>query len=417
MTKLPSEDVRRPKRPSARRAGEAAKVQPPAPPAPQSKVVADKPKRARKVRAENAAAVQSSAAQTMPATAPMDLAHAELRTAERDVDALLGAVRQGHQGDLAARKRAEDAISHIASRLTADDAEREPADTALLSRAARRWLSTDYYLKQWGERGMRNRSERVDDFGLDRAYEASMRPFFELMADKYFRVEVEGAANIPAKGRVLLIGNHSGTLPWDGVILRTSLRQHHPVARELRWLVEDYIYHAPFLGAFVNRIGAVRACQENAQRLLENEELVAVFPEGIKGIAKRYAERYKLQRFGRGGYVKLALRTGTPVIPVAIVGAEETYPLVHMVKAFSKMIGMPFLPVTPTFPLLGPLGLAPLPSRWFIRIGKPVTELQAHGPDDARDEVLVGELNQRVRGQVEQLVAEALQARGRHVFV
>jgi 1-acyl-sn-glycerol-3-phosphate acyltransferase len=167
----------------------------------------------------------------------------------------------------------------------------------------------------------------------------------------------------------------------------------------------------------LNRIGAVRACQENAQRLLEGENLTAVFPEGIKGIAKNYSDRYKLQRFGRGGYVKLALRTGAPVIPVAIVGAEETYPLLYMVKAFSKMLGVPFLPVTPTFPWLGPLGLAPLPSRWRIVIGKPVTEVGQHGSDGARDEVLVGELNDRVRSEVNRLLQQALESRGRHVFM
>lgn len=416
MSNSQSEDAGRPKRPSARRAGQegprtraadesgAAKQPTPA------RVAGDKPKRTRKPRA-------ATAPQPSQPSSAADLVQDEIKDAERDVDVLLGAMRQGHEGDAAARKRAEDAISHLASRLSAEESADAASEAALLPRSARRYLSADYYLKQWGERGMRHRSERVDDFGLDRTYEASVRPFFELIASKYFRVEIEGASNIPNKGRVLLIGNHSGTLPWDGVILRTALRKRHPVARELRWLVEDYVYHAPFLGAFVNRIGAVRACQENAQRLLENEELVAVFPEGIKGIAKRYSERYKLQRFGRGGYVKLALRTGTPVIPMAIIGAEETYPLLHMVKAFSKALGMPFLPVTPTFPLLGPLGLAPLPSRWFIRIGTPVRELEGHGPDDARDEVLVGELNQRVRAQVEQLVAQGLEARGRHVFV
>jgi 1-acyl-sn-glycerol-3-phosphate acyltransferase len=329
------------------------------------------------------------------------------------------------ESDGDAQRRAADAIAQLASRLTAQQAAVGDADDAhgslgslgSLVPKARRYSSADHYIRRWGERGMRSRADRVDDFGLDRTYEASVRPFFELMANKYFRVEIEGVKNVPSQGRALLIGNHSGTLPWDGVMLRTALRQHHPLAREMRWLVEDYIYHAPFLGSFVNRIGAVRACQENAQRLLENEELVAVFPEGIKGIAKHWSQRYQLQRFGRGGYVKLALRTGAPVIPVAIVGAEETYPLLHMAKAFSKVIGMPFLPVTPTFPLLGPLGLAPLPSRWRIVIGEPVRELDAHTADDARDEVLIGELNQRVRMQVDALVQAALAARGKRVFV
>ncbi len=406
MSDSEASDAGRPKRPSARRAkpdaDDRARVSAATPEA--------KPKRVRPSAEKRK--VSASTAVTRPA---IDAGQEEIQEMERDLESLLQDVR--HVGeDHDARQRAADAISSIATRLT-PDANTATSDSAALLPKARQYLSTAFYLKQWGERGMRNRADRVDDFGLDRTYEASLRPFFELMANKYFRVEIEGVGNIPNEGRALLIGNHSGTLPWDGVMLKTALRQKHPVARELRWLVEDYVYHAPFLGAFVNRVGAVRACQENAERLLQNEELVAVFPEGIKGIAKRYSDRYKLQRFGRGGYIKLALRTGTPVIPVAVIGAEETYPLLHMVKAFSKLLGMPFLPVTPTFPWLGPLGLAPLPSRWKIVIGTPVRELEGHGPDDARDEVLVGELNQRVRGQVERLVESALESRGRHVFV
>jgi 1-acyl-sn-glycerol-3-phosphate acyltransferase len=321
----------------------------------------------------------------------------------------------GAEHDADAARRAAETLSRIATRIGAEDDVRARANALLPT--AKQYLSADYYLQQWSRIGMRNRSERVDDFGLDLTYEASARPVLEALCDKYFRIEVEGAENIPAEGRVLLIGNHSGTLPWDGLMLRTALRKCHPAQRASRWLVEDHVFHAPFLGALLNRLGAVRACQENAQRLLESEELVAVFPEGIKGIAKRYSDRYKLQRFGRGGYVKLALRTGAPVIPIAIVGAEETYPLLYMVKAFSKALGLPFFPVTPTFPLLGPLGLAPLPSRWRIVIGKPVIELQQHGPDGGRDEVLVGELNERVRAEVTRLLEHALAARGSRVFV
>jgi 1-acyl-sn-glycerol-3-phosphate acyltransferase len=272
-------------------------------------------------------------------------------------------------------------------------------------------------LRKWGRFTLRNRSEHVDDFGLDPTYEASLRPFFEKVLRGYFRAEIEGVEHIPALGRAILVCNHSGALPWDGIMLRTALRLHHAAQRELRWLVEDHVFHAPFLGTFVNRIGAVRACQENAERLLSREELVAVFPEGIKGIAKPYSERYKLQRFGRGGYVRLALRTGAPVIPVAIVGAEETYPLLYKVNAFSKSVGLPFIPVTPTFPWLGPLGMAPLPSRWRISIGAPIREIGRHEAEVAKDEVLVHELNECARAAVRGLLDQALKQRGQNAFV
>jgi hypothetical protein len=282
------------KRPSARR----DKDKPDDKPAKAPRVAGAKAPRAPKVssRAKPPKADATSntelagAPQPQTTVAEADLAQHELREVERNLDVLLGDVRKS-DGDEGERERAVDAISQIATRLASDKGAVATEEDALLPKA-RQYLSTDYYLKQWGELGMRNRAERVDDFGLDRTYEASVRPFLELMANKYFRVEIEGVKNIPNKGRALLIGNHSGTLPWDGVMLRTALRQHHPVARELRWLVEDHVFHAPFLGAFINRIGAVRAHQENAQRLLESEELLAVFPEGIKGIAKRFADRY-----------------------------------------------------------------------------------------------------------------------------
>ncbi|HKU37724.1 MAG TPA: lysophospholipid acyltransferase family protein [Polyangiales bacterium] len=275
----------------------------------------------------------------------------------------------------------------------------------------------DSLLRKLVRLGVRNRSDQVDDFGMDPAYDESVRPFFERLCNDWFRTQVDGMQHIPSDGRALLVCNHSGALPWDGIMLRTALRLHHASRRELRWLVEDHVFHAPFLGTFVNRIGAVRACQENAERLLEREQLVAVFPEGIKGIAKPFSERYKLQRFGRGGYVKLALRTGAPVIPVAIVGAEEAHPLLYKVNAFARSVGLPFIPVTPTFPWLGPLGIAPLPSRWRIAIGPPVREIARHEAEAANDEVLVHELNECVRASVRALLEDALRRRGDKVYV
>lgn len=339
----------------------------------------------------------------------------QLHEIEQRIDALLDDVHDAG-GDVQARKRASEAIGHMAARLDADQP-LEPLDSAQLLSTAREMLSTDYYLRQWGRIGMRNRSEQVDDFGLDPTYEARVRPLFQMLYERYFRVETEGLEHIPNQGRVLLIGNHSGTIPFDGVMLKTAIGMHHAAHREMRWLAEDFVFHFPFLGAFMNRIGAVRACQENAQRLLAQESLLAVFPEGIQGIGKLYRDRYRLQRFGRGGYIKLALRTGTPIVPVAIVGAEETYPLLLKLTKLAKPLGVPFVPVTPLFPWLGPVGLLPLPSRWRIRVGAPITELSEYGPSDAEDPIVVNRLNERVRQAIQEMLGAALQERGEHAFV
>jgi 1-acyl-sn-glycerol-3-phosphate acyltransferase len=255
---------------------------------------------------------------------------------------------------------------------------------------------------------LRIRADLVDEFGLDLAYEAKLRPFFEAMSRNYLHVQVLGAQHIPARGRALLVSNHTRSLAWDGILLRTMLRLQQPGQRELRWLVEDDQFHAPFLGTFVNRLGAVRACQENAERLLEREELVAVFPEGAKGGDKRYQDRHKLHRFGRGGYVKLALRTGAPVIPVAIVGHDDPPPMLSRVKLLSRWVGAPLFALTSGLPRLGPLGVPPVPGRWRIAIGEPIREIARQDAEALRDEGLVHELNECVRSAIKQLVEQAM---------
>ncbi len=273
--------------------------------------------------------------------------------------------------------------------------------------SARELLSTDFYLRKWGRMGLRNRSEQVDEFGYDPVYEQKVLPFFELLYSKYFRVEVHGAERIPSEGRCVLVANHSGTLPLDGMMMRLAVRHEHPRHREVRWLAEDGIFHLPFLGSFTNRLGAVRACPENAERLLDNDALVAVFPEGMKGIGKLFKERYRLQRFGRGGFVKLCLRTRTPVVPVAILGGEETNPLLARVEYLTRAIGIPYLPVTPTFPLLGPVGLLPAPTKWKIFFGEPI-DLSGHGAESADDEILVGRLTEQVRSAIQAMLDHAV---------
>jgi 1-acyl-sn-glycerol-3-phosphate acyltransferase len=193
-------------------------------------------------------------------------------------------------------------------------------------------------------------------------------------------------------------------------MLKTAIRHAHPTQREMRWLAEDFIFYLPFVGAFMNRIGAVRACQENAERLLKQERLITVFPEGIKGIGKLFRERYKLQRFGRGGFIRLCLRTETPIVPCAVIGAEESAPMLFRLEHLANLLGVPYLPVTPTFPALGPLGLVPAPTKWRIELGEPI-RFDGYGPEAADDSLLVGRLTEKVRATIQAMLDRGLSER------
>jgi 1-acyl-sn-glycerol-3-phosphate acyltransferase len=272
---------------------------------------------------------------------------------------------------------------------------------------ARELLTTDYYLRKWGRLGMRDRSEEVDDFGYDPVYDEKVRPVVRFLYERYFRAETSGVENVPSEGRCLLVANHSGTVPFDGVMLKAAMKRAHPSGREVRWLVEDGVFHLPFLGATITRLGGVRACPENAERLLENDALVAVFPEGNKGIGKLFRDRYRLQRFGRGGFVKLCLRTRTPIVPVAIIGGEETNPMLARVEHFASALGVPYIPITPTFPWLGPAGLLPAPTKWRLVFGEPL-HFDEYGAEAADDDVLVGRIAERVRATIQSMLDRAV---------
>ena len=207
-----------------------------------------------------------------------------------------------------------------------------------------------------------------------------------------------------------MVANHSGVLPYDGMVIKLAVKLEHPAHRIVRPLVEDFIYHFPFLGASTSRVGAVRACQENAERLLSKEELVAVFPEGIKGNLKFYRQRYQLQRFGRGGFIRLCMHTRSPIIPVAVVGAEEIHPMLTRLGWLARTLKLPYIPVTPTFPFLGPLGAVPLPSKWLIEFGKPMS-LSNYTPEDAEDALKVMQLAEKVRSTIQQMVDDLLKKR------
>ncbi len=201
----------------------------------------------------------------------------------------------------------------------------------------------------------------VDEFGRDLAVVDAVRPVFDFLYDRYWRVKTKGTHHLPRRGPALIVANHSGSLPYDGAMIHMAIYRNHPHRRMSRFLVENVVQYMPFVGTFITRCGGVRACRENAERLLRAGELVTVFPEGIKGIGKLYRDRYQLARFGRGGVIRLAIETGVPIIPCSVIGAEEIHPILWKAKPLAKLLGLPYIPVTPTFPWMGPLGLLPLP--------------------------------------------------------
>ena len=284
-----------------------------------------------------------------------------------------------------------------ASGLGADEVEQTVARTLAF---LRRRLTGDY---------------TVDDFGLDPDYiENIFMPVMRLLYRQWFRVEVRGIENIPAEGSALIVANHSGTIALDSHMVQVAIHDEHPAKRHLRLLGADLVFKTPIMGSLARKQGATLAANPDAERLLSHGEVVGVFPEGFKGVGKPFNERYKLQRFGRGGFVSAAVRTGAPIIPCSIIGAEETYPLLGDVKVLARLFGAPYFPVTPTWPWLGPLGLVPLPSKWIMEFGEPV-ETARYGATGADDPMLVFDLTDQVRETIQQTLYSLLMQR-RSVF-
>lgn len=255
----------------------------------------------------------------------------------------------------------------------------------------------------------------IDAFGLDTDLtESIILPLLRPLYDRWFRVEVKGADNIPVDGGALIVANHSGTIPIDSVMTAFAVHDATPEHRVLRMLGADFAFSLPFVGELSRKTGSTLACAEDGHRLLTSGELVGVWPEGFKGIGKPYRERYRLQRFGRGGYVSSAITAGVPIIPTSIVGAEEIYPIIGDLPLLARLIGAPYFPVTPLFPLLGPLGLVPLPSKWIIEFGEPIPTDQM-GPAVADDPMAVFNLGDQVRETIQSNLYQLLQQR-RSVF-
>jgi 1-acyl-sn-glycerol-3-phosphate acyltransferase len=256
----------------------------------------------------------------------------------------------------------------------------------------------------------------VDDLGYDPQLSREfLLPLFRLIYERYFRVRTLGLDRVPSEGAALVVPNHSGTVALDSLVLQAALALEHPNKRPLRNVGADLVFRLPFVGPTARKIGTVLACDEDAYELLRRGELVGVFPEGYKGVGKGWRERYKLQRFGRGGFIEVALRARVPIIPVAIVGAEEAYPMIADVKPLARLLGVPYFPVTPTFPILGPLGAIPLPSKWVIEFGDPIP-MDSYPEDAADDKMLVFELADEIRDRVQQMIYKNLKLRGDPFF-
>ncbi|MFD7898056.1 lysophospholipid acyltransferase family protein [Streptomyces sp. NPDC059743] len=255
----------------------------------------------------------------------------------------------------------------------------------------------------------------VDEFGYDKELTdqvlmSLIRPLYE----NYFRVEVKGIENIPSDGGALVVANHSGTLPLDGLMMQVAVHDNHPAERHLRLLAADLVFMLPVFNELARKAGHTLACAEDAERLLQRGEVVGVMPEGFKGIGKPFGDRYKLQRFGRGGFVSTALRAGVPIVPCSIVGAEEIYPMIGNSRTLARLLGIPYFPVTPTFPWLGPLGLLPLPTKWTIQFGEPIPT-DGYPPEAAEDPMLMFNLTDQVREQIQHTLYKLLVQR-RSVF-
>jgi 1-acyl-sn-glycerol-3-phosphate acyltransferase len=254
----------------------------------------------------------------------------------------------------------------------------------------------------------------TDEWGLDWEFLEAVRPFLDFLYKVYWRVETTGIEQIPDYDRALLVGNHSGQLPWDGAMIMTAILNEHPAQRLVRNLYANWFSTLPFLSSALVKMGQTLASVENGTRLLNQDELVGVFPEGYEGVSKLYRDRYKLARFGRGGFVKMAISTQAPIIPVSVVGAEETYVSIAKSSMLARLTGFPYFPISLRFPWLGLLGAIPLPTKWYIDFGEPIA-MDGYSSDAANDLVLISELTDQIRNIIQEMINNRLKLR-RSIF-
>jgi 1-acyl-sn-glycerol-3-phosphate acyltransferase len=253
---------------------------------------------------------------------------------------------------------------------------------------------------------------QVDDWGRSQRVFDAIEPLLDFYYQHWFRVEVEGIENVPDTGGALLVSNHSGALPPDAPMIMEALRHEHPRSRPVYMLGEHWFKGYPGVSMLVSKIGLVPAHPANAQRLLRDEgRLVLVFPEGQKGSRKLYWQRYRLRRFGRGGFVRTAMRAGVPIVPIAVLGAEDAMPIFAHVPLLERVTGLLYFPINHAFPHFGlAAALMYLPAKFRIRFLEPV-DLGHYEPDDAEDVALVQSLTEEIRGRIQAELDELQAAR------
>lgn len=261
--------------------------------------------------------------------------------------------------------------------------------------------------------GARRPAEEPDPFGYDPAFAARCEPLFEFFYRTYWRVQTDGVQHIPASGAALLVSNHSGGIPLDASMIGTAVRLDQPQHRLVRFLYDRFVAAMPFVGDFYDRLGAAVASFTNARRLLEMGELVGLFPEGVEGVAKGIWNSYRLQPF-HSGFVRLSLMYRVPIIPTAVVGAEEIYPVIGKwarLGPLKELLSIPYVPLTPLFPWFGPLGLVPLPTKWHIRFGPPIRLYPAKPLRRLPPPPQIRALSERVRRRIQTMVHRLLAER------
>ncbi len=248
-----------------------------------------------------------------------------------------------------------------------------------------------------------------DEFGFDLKTFARWEPVFRFLFEDYFKVETRGIKNIPGEGRALLVGNHSGLLPMDGAMITVAMCNYHDSPRRIRYLATDWFFSMPALADWVKETGQVRATLKNAETLLANDELVGIYPEGVRGVGKTFDERYRVLDF-HPGFVRIAIESQSPIIPVSTVGGDEIFPNFVNVKKLARLVHMPFFPVTPGFPWLPfPLMFVPLPVRWLINIHEPID--LGYPPERARDKKLVLKLAREIQYLIQKDLNKLLKKR------
>lgn len=274
------------------------------------------------------------------------------------------------------------------------------------------WFMASYSLKYQAEMVKRRFTGdyETDEWGLDWEFLDTVRPLFSFLYKSYWRVSVSGLEHVPESGRGLIVANHSGQIPFDGLMLMAAILFDHPAQRLVRNLYGDFVPELPFLSSALEKVGQTLASVENGTRLLEQDELVAVYPEGYKGSGKLFKHRYQLASFEPGQFVQMALKSAAPIIPAAIVGAEESYLTLRKSATMAALTGLPYFPISPTFPWLGLLGLAPLPTKWHIDFGPPIATDQ-YEPEIINEPLFLSQLSNQVRNVVQQLLTERLNQR------